>query len=102
MNLCLVLAAAVLLAATLMGQTSVGAGLAIGVVIGSFNGFTIKAVLDHRAPILPTSILRLALFSLLALAAARLTGASVWPVVTGVGLAQLVMVAVSTRLGLRA
>jgi hypothetical protein len=102
LSLCLVLGAAVLLGAAVAGQSVVGAGLATGIVIGAFNGFTIKAVLDRRAPILPTSIVRLALFSLVAIAAARLLGGSVWPVVIGVGIAQLVMVAVGARQGLRA
>lgn len=102
LSLCLVLAAVVLLSGVVADQSSVGAGLAIGLVIGAVNGFTIKAVLDRRAPILPTSIVRLALFSLLALGAARLSGGSVWPVVIGVGAAQLVLAAVGARQGLRA
>lgn len=102
LTLCLVLAGAVFLASGIAGQPFLGAGLAVGLAIGSFNGFTIQAVLDRRAPILATSILRLALFSLVAIAAARLTGGSIWPVVIGVGLAQLMMAAVSARQGLRA
>jgi hypothetical protein len=38
----------------------------------------------------------------LSIAVARLIGGSIWSVVLGVGLAQLVMVAVGARQGLRA
>jgi len=102
LGVCLVLAAAIAAGALLIGQPAVGAGMGLGVLIGSMNGFTVRAVIERRAPILPTSILRLALFSLLAIAAARLTGGSIWPVVLGVGMAQLAMVAVGARQGLRA
>jgi hypothetical protein len=102
LSLCVLLAAMVFVGSDLAGHASVGMGLAIGVLIGSFNGFTLQAVVDRRAPILATSIVRLAMFSVLSIAAARLIGGSIWSVVLGVGLAQLVMVAVGARRGLRA
>jgi len=98
----LLLAAAVILSAGLAGQGTLGAGVGVGLVLGSFNGFIIKALLDRRAPMLPTSILRLAMYSLIALLAARILGGSVWPVVIGIGIAQLVQVGVGVRRGLRA
>jgi hypothetical protein len=97
-----VLAAAVLFVSAVAGHLTIGAGLGIGLVIGALNGFTFQAVLDRRAPILVTSIIRLSFFSLLALIVARIVGDSVWPVVTGIGIAQLVMVGVSVRHGSRA
>lgn len=101
LSLCLLLAVMVFVGAELAGRASVGMGLAVGVLIGSFNGFTLQVVVDRRAPILATSIVRLTLLSLLSIAAARLIGGSIWSVVLGVGLAQLVMVAVGARQGLR-
>lgn len=98
----LVLAAAVILVAAISGHLNFGAGLGIGLALGALNGFTFKAVIDRRAPILLTSVFRLALFTLAALIAARILGGSVWPVVIGIGVAQLVMVAVSVRRGRRA
>jgi hypothetical protein len=98
----LVLAAAVILGGALGGYGSLGTGVGIGLVIGSLNGFVIKALLDRRAPMLATSVLRLGMFSVLALIAARILGGSVWPVVIGIGVAQLVMVGVGVRRGLRA
>jgi hypothetical protein len=97
----LVMAAAALLVAGMAGHLSLGAGLGAGLVIGGLNGFTFQAVLDRRAPILVTSFLRLGFFSLVALIAARIVGESAWPVVIGIGVAQLVMVGVSVRQGRR-
>ena len=102
LSISLALAVAVQLIAAPAGYESVGAPLALGLVVGSLNGFVIQVLLDRRAPILPTSILRLALLSLVALAVARLAGWSVWPLVAGIGIAQLVMVGVGVRQGLRA
>jgi hypothetical protein len=96
------LACAVVLVAGLTGQMLLGAGLGVGLVLGSFNGFIIQAALDRGAPVLATSFLRLAMFSLLALIAARLLGGSIWPVVIGIAAAQLVMVGVGVRKGWRA
>lgn len=98
----MILAAAVALGAGLAGHLSLGAGVGIGLLLGSFNGFFIQALLERRAPMLATSVLRLAFFSLLALIAARFVGGAVWPVVIGIGIAQLVMVGVGVRRGLRA
>ena len=102
LGLCLLLAAAVVIASRVAGFADTGAALGAGIVIGSLNGFTFQAVLDRRAPILATSIVRLAFFSLLAIAVARLAGWSLWPVVLGVGVAQIVMVGVGIRQGSRA
>ena len=98
----LVLAGAVVLGADLAGQLVLGAGLGIGLIVGSLNGFFIKAALDRGAPMLITSVLRLALFTLLGLLAARLLGGSVWPVVAGIAAAPLVMVGIGVRQGTRA
>jgi hypothetical protein len=98
----LVLAGAVFVGADLAGDMLVGAGVAIGLVIGSLNGFIIKAALDRGAPMLITSFLRLSLFTLLGLIAARMLGGSIWPVVAGIAAAQLVMVGIGVRQGRRA
>jgi hypothetical protein len=98
----LVLAGAVFAGAGLVGQILLGAAVAVGLVVGSLNGFIIKAALDRGAPMLVTSFLRLALFTLLALFAARLLGGSIWPVVAGIAAAQLVMVGIGVRQGRQA
>ena len=98
----LVLAAAVFVGAYLAGQMLVGAGVGVGLAVGSLNGFIIKGALDRRAPMLVTSFLRLSLLTLLGLLAARLLGGSIWPVVAGIAAAQLVMVGIGVRQGMRA
>jgi hypothetical protein len=98
----LLFALAAVAVSNLAGRPLLGAGVGAGLVLGSLNGFLIQAMLDRGAPMLATSFLRLTLFSLLALAAARLLGGSAWPVVAGVAAAQLVMVGVGVRQGRRA
>jgi hypothetical protein len=98
----LIFAVALVAGADLAGQMVLGVGFGAGLVLGSINGFIIQAALDRGAPVLVTSFLRLVFFSLLALVAARLLGVSVWPVVIGIGAAQLVMVGVGVRQGRRA
>jgi hypothetical protein len=102
MVISLVLAGALVLGADLAGRMLLGAGVGVGLVLGSLNGFVIKETLDRGMPMLATSLVRLALFTLLALLAARLVGISVWPVVAGIAAAQLVMVGIGVRHGWRA
>lgn len=97
----LVLAAAVVAAGGMMGFNGVGPAIGLGLAVGAVNGFIIQLLLERRAPILPTSLLRLAMFTVIAVAAAKLTGWSVWPLAAGIGMAQLVMVGVGVRQGLR-
>jgi hypothetical protein len=97
----LVLAGVVVVVADLAGQVLLGAGVGVGLVVGSLNGFIIKAALDRGAPMLITSFLRLSLFTLLGLLVARLVGGTVWPVVAGIAAAQLVMVGIGVRQGRR-
>jgi hypothetical protein len=96
-----ILALALFVGAGAAGQMLLGAGLGVGLIVGSLNGFMIKAALDRSAPMLATSILRLFLVTLLGLLAARIMGGSVWPVVAGIAAAQLVMVGIGVRQGTR-
>lgn len=98
----MILAGAVVLGAGLAGHLLLGAGVGAGIIIGSLNGFMIQAMLDRGAPIAVTSMVRLGLFTILALVAARFVGGSVWPIVIGIAVAQLVMVGVGVRQGRRA
>jgi hypothetical protein len=98
----LVFAGALVVGADVAGRMLLGVGVGAGLVLGSLNGFIIQKTLDRGAPMLATSFLRLVFFSLLALIAARLLGVSVWPVVIGIGAAQLVMVGIGVRQGRRA
>jgi hypothetical protein len=88
--------------AALFGQITIGVGLAVGLVLGSANGYAIDALLGHAAPFLAASMLRLAAFSAMGLLLAVALGISAWPVMIGVAGAQLVMVGAGVRRGLRA
>jgi hypothetical protein len=98
----LVLAGGVFVGAGLAGYTLLGAGLGMGLVLGSLNAFIIKLTLDRGVPMLASGLLRMAMLTLLALIAARLVGTTVWPVVAGIAGAQLVMVGIGVRQGWRA
>ena len=88
--------------AGIFGQLSIGVGLGAGLLLGSANGYAIDALLGHAAPFLAASMLRLVTLSVLGLLLALVLGISAWPVMMGIGVAQLVMVGAGMRLGLRA
>ncbi len=90
------------LVAVFAGHASVGIGIALGLVIGSSNGYLIAGLLDRNPSFVFASLLRLAALSAVAVGAALLLQSSAWTVLIGVGAAQLVMVATSVRHGLRA
>jgi hypothetical protein len=97
-----VLAIAVTAVAGLLGNLSIGFGLAAGLMLGSANGYAIAALIGQDAPFLAGSMVRLATLTALALLVALVFGVSAWPVALGVGAAQLVMAGVGVRQGLRA
>lgn len=88
--------------AGILGHTSIGLGLGAGLLLGSANVYAIDALLGHAAPFLAGSMLRLVTLSVLGLLVAVLFGISAWPVMIGIGVAQLVMVGAGVRQGLRA
>ena len=97
-----ILAVLVVSMSAALGQPAIGVGLAAGLLLGSANGFAIAGLLGQSAPFLAGSMLRLVVFSALGLLLAIVLGVSAWPVMLGVGGAQLVMVAAGVRQGLRA
>ena len=58
--------------------------------------------MGRGTPMVAGSLLRLVMLSLLAIILALILGAAAWTVPMGIGVAQLVMVAVGVRQGLRA
>ena len=96
-----ILAALVTVISAAFGQLTIGLGLAAGLLVGSANGYAIAGLLGQATPFLAGSMLRLVTLSGLALLVALVFGVSAWPVMLGVGAAQLVMVAASIRQGLR-
>lgn len=96
-----VLGALIAMAASIAGHASVGFGTALGLLLGSGNGYLIVALFDRGSSFVMASLIRLSVFSALALVAALVLGSSAWSVLIGVGVAQLVMVAAGVRQGLR-
>jgi hypothetical protein len=101
-TVCALLAAAVVVGAALTGHLLLGIGIAAGLLLGSANGYLIQALMGRGTPMVAGSLLRLAMFSLLAIIVALMLGTAAWTVPLGIGVAQLVMVAVGVRQGLRA
>jgi hypothetical protein len=98
---CAILGLALAAIAVAAGQTSIGVGVACGLLIGSTNGYLMVALLDQDSPFLFASLMRLAILSAVALGAALLLQSSAWAVILGVGAAQFVMVVAAVRQGLR-
>lgn len=97
-----VLACIAVIAGIGLGHATIGIGLALGLLIGSFNGHLIVRMLRSGAPFVVSSLGRLALVSAVAILLAFILGASAWAVLIGVAGAQAVMVATAVRQGLRA
>lgn len=91
---------AVGLLAAAFGHAAAGVGIALGLLIGSANGYLIVALLD-RSAFVYASLMRLACLTALAVGGALLLQSSAWTVLLGVGAAQFVMVAAGVRRGLR-
>jgi len=98
---CAILAVALGAGASLLGHVTVGAGLAVGVMLGSLNGYLIEGLLSRRAPFAAASLLRIVFFSSIVLVVALSLRDAAWAVALGIALAQLVMVAVGIRAGLK-
>jgi len=98
----LALAAITAVAAVLLDQSLIGIGIAIGLILGSANGFLIARVYDPQGSFVGSSLARLSIFSALAIGLALLVGSAAWTVLIGIAAAQLVMVAAGIRQGLRA
>ena len=92
-------AVVVTLAGAVLGHFSTGAGLAAGLLIGSFNGHALAALMARGAPFVASTIVRLAAFTAVAIAVAFLLGSDAWAVLLGVAAAQGVLVAAAVRQG---
>jgi O-antigen/teichoic acid export membrane protein len=97
-----VLGVLALFVGAIAGHSAVGLGTALGLVIGSSNGYLVIALLDRDSPFVFGSLMRLAALSAMAIGVALVFGSAPWSVLIGVAAAQVVMVAMSVRQGLRA
>ena len=97
-----ILAAVAVPVGLLAGRPTVGLGLALGLVMGSFNGHAVVALLDRHMPFMGASIVRLTSLSSAAILVALVAGAPPWAGLLGVASAQVVMVVAAVRHGLQA
>jgi len=98
---CIAISIAAAVGGLITGHTTVGFGLAGGLLLGSFNGYLIQGLLSRGTPFVASSLLRILLFSSVVLVAALLLRGTAWTLPLGIGVAQLVMVVVGIRHGLR-
>jgi len=101
-TVCAVLAVIVAAGAALAGYAPAGMGLAAGLLLGSVNGYVIQSMLRRGTPFAAGSLLRLVVFSTVAIGAAVLLHGVGWSIPLGIGIAQLVMVGAGVRQGMRA
>ena len=100
---CAVLAIAAVAVGAVTGYLPQGLGLAAGLALGSLNGFLIQGLMARGTPFTASGLLRIMFFSSIVLIAAlTLHVAIAWTLPLGIGLAQLVLVGVGVRQGLRA
>ena len=84
------------------GRPSIGSGVAVGLVLGAFNGHALAALMQRDVPFVGASLLRMAAFSGAGIFLAILVGSAPWAALLGVAGAQVVMTAAAVRQGLRA
>jgi hypothetical protein len=96
-----VLATTITLLAGLTGHLTFGLSVAVGLMLGSGNGYLVLALLNHGTPFVSGSLFRLISITALALIASLVFGLAMWPALLGLAAAQLVMVAASVRQGMR-
>ncbi|HYM96622.1 MAG TPA: hypothetical protein VET26_04945 [Candidatus Sulfotelmatobacter sp.] len=99
---CAVLALAAAVGGVVSGHPGLGLGLAGGLLLGSLNGFFIQSLLGRGTPFVAGSLLRLVMFTAVALLAVLALRGVGWTVPLGIGVAQLAMVGAGVRQGLRA
>ena len=99
---CVIVATAIAAAGLLAGHPSLGFGLAAGVMVGSLSGYLIQGLMSRGTPFVASSLFRIVFFSSLVLVAAFVLRPTAWTIPMGIAVAQLVMVAVGLRLGIRA
>ena len=101
MVVCAIAAVASTAIASILGHPAAGLAMAAGLVLGSLNGYLIQGLLNRGAPFVAASLMRILFFSSLVLIAASTLRTNAWALALGIGLAQLVLVGVGIRKGLR-
>ena len=101
MVVCAIAAVAATAIAWALGHPAAGLAMAAGLVLGSLNGYLIQGLLNRGTPFVAASLMRILFFSSLVLIAAFTLRTNAWALALGLGLAQLALVGVGIRRGLR-
>lgn len=97
------LAALVLCGAFISGQIAVGLLLIAGIIVGAGNGVAARRLYATGLPFGLTSVLRLTVMSALMLGGTWLLGIGhIWPLILGLGLAQLALAGSAAFVAVRA
>jgi hypothetical protein len=81
-----------------VGRPVAGLALAVGLLLGSLNGFIVGRLIVLPVPFVASSLLRLVTFSMVGIAVGLAFGlASIWLVILGLGIAQLTLAAAAFR-----
>jgi hypothetical protein len=99
---CVIAAVAAAVIGTLTGHPGQGIGVAAGLLLGSMNGYLLQGLMARGTPFVAASLLRILFFSSLVLMAALIFRNNAWTIALGIGCAQLAMVGVGLRQGVRA
>ncbi len=87
---------------TVTGHPGQGIGVAAGLMLGSLNGYLLQGLMARGTPFVAASLLRILFFSSIVLIAALIFRSNAWTLALGIGCAQLAMVGVGLRQGIRA
>ena len=94
------LAVVVVIGSGLLGFAAIGALIALGLTVGVINGIVIERLMATWVPFMVTSMMRLVVLSAVVLGAVVVLGAGhVWPLVLGVGIAQLALAGSAVYVG---
>lgn len=99
---CLLLAGIAVVAGEVTNQLLPAVTIAGGLLLGSVNAFVFPAMFERGATGMVAALTRLAMFTSIAVVIAFVMAAPIWAVALGMGAAQMIMVAVGVRRGLRA
>lgn len=99
---CSLLAGSAVFTGEVTNQLLTGVTVATGLLLGSANAFVFPAMFDRGATGMVAALMRLSIFSALAVLIAFVMAAPMWAIALGIAGAQMIMVAVGVRRGLRA
>jgi hypothetical protein len=99
---CAIAAVSAAVIGTVTGHAGQGIGVAAGLMLGSLNGYLLQGLMARGTPFVAASLLRILFFSSVVLIAALMFHNNAWTLALGIGCAQLAMVGVGVRQGIRA